>query len=63
MPRPPRNGVVASKRMIVLVTPRELLSFGALARFRKMTLAALVRSLLTRDRAELESAGKRVPKR
>jgi hypothetical protein len=49
--------------MIVLVTPRELLSFGALARFRKMTLAALVRSLLTRDRAELESAGKRVPKR
>lgn len=63
MPRGPRNGEVASKRMVVLVTPKEDAEYFALARHLGVPLAELVRSLLARERRRLERSGVRVPKK
>ena len=63
MPRGPRNGEVASKRMVTLVTPKELGGYFALARHLGVTLSDLIRSLLARERARLERAGAKVPKK
>lgn len=63
MPRGPRNGVVASCLLKVLVTPAERGEYFALAKFLDVKLAELIRGLLARERARLERAGSRVPKK
>jgi hypothetical protein len=49
--------------MIVLLTPREHAAHHALAKHVGLPLSDLVRSLLVAERARLEHAGERVPKR
>lgn len=63
MPRGPRNGEVASKRMVVMVTLQEDAEFFALARHLKVPLAVLVRKLLAQERRRIERSGVRVPRR
>lgn len=46
MPRGPRTDEPASKRMVILITPKEHRRFFALARRRKTPLSELVRALL-----------------
>lgn len=63
MPRGPRATVLASKRMITLITPREDRRFKALARFHGKPLAAIVRELLERELLRAERAGARLPQK
>lgn len=63
MPRGLRLGEGASVRMITLLTPREHAAHRALAKHLGVPLSDLVRSLLDGERARLERAGERVPKR
>jgi hypothetical protein len=63
MPRPPRAGVLASKRLNFHATPKEHAEFSALARHEGMTLSDLVRLLLKQRREQLEARGVKVPKR
>jgi len=48
---------------MMLVTPTEDAEHFALARYHGMSLAALIRQLLRKERRRLERAGVRVPKK
>lgn len=57
MPRGPRTDEPASKRMVILITPKEHAQFFALARRLRTPLSALVRALLAKeDRAQRQLA-------
>ena len=63
MPRRPSGEEVASKRIVVLVTPRQDAEYFALARHLGKPLAEVIRGLLHRERQRLERAGVKVPKK
>ena len=63
MSRKPLGEEVASKRIVVLVTPRQDAEFFALARHLAKPLAEVIRSLLEKERRRLERGGVKVPKK
>lgn len=63
MPRRPTGEEVATKRIVVMVTPRQDAEFFALARHLGKPLSEVIRGLLDRERTRLERAGVRVPKK
>ncbi len=63
MPRRPSGEEVATKRIVVLVTPRQDAEYFALARHLGKPLAEVIRGLLERERTRLERGGVRVPKK